>query len=352
MSTPPPVRWRTADLPGTGGILKASPADFFVEELPVYEPSGEGTHIFVTIEKTDLTTPEAIKRMARALGVGDRDVGAAGMKDRRAVTRQRLSFPPPITPEAVLALALPGITILDARRHGHKLRTGHLSGNRFRLVVRELAVPLDEAVERARAILAALAVPPGLPNWYGEQRFGAAGDNAARGLAVIRGERVVPPPRDGREKRLLVSALQSSLFNEVLARRLAEGTFAQVIEGDVLRKVETGGSFVSPDPTVDAPRLASGEVCPTGPMFGPKMMTPAPGSAAARLEDEVLAAAGLRVDEFGKGGLADGTRRPLAVPLGDARVRATDDGGLEVTFSLPSGAYATVALGEVTKVSA
>lgn len=343
------VRWRTAELPGTGGVLKATPADFVVEELPVYEPTGEGTHVFATIEKIDLTTPEAIRRLARALGVGDRDVGAAGMKDRRAITRQRLSFPPPVTPEAVLALDLPGIKVLDARRHGHKLRTGHLSGNTFRLVVRELTCPVDEAVARARAILAALAVPPGLPNWYGEQRFGAAGDNAARGLAVLRGERPVPPPRDGREKRLLVSALQSSLFNEVLARRLADGTFAQVIEGDVLKKVATGGTFVSPDAAVDGPRLASGEVCPTGPMFGPKMVAPTPGSAAARLEDEVLAAAGVRLDEFGRGGLAEGTRRPLAVPLGDAHAEATDDGGLRVTFSLPPGAYATVALGEVTK---
>lgn len=345
----PPSKFRTAALPGTGGVLKASPEDFEVEEVPNYPASGEGTHVYATIEKVDLATPEAIKRLARALGIAERDVGCAGMKDRRAVTRQRLSFPPPVTPEAVRALVVDGVRVLDATRHGHKLKTGHLAGNRFRLIVRGLAVPAAEAEARARAILDALAVPPGLPNWYGEQRFGAAGDNATRGLALLRNEKPVPPPRDGRERRLLVSALQSDLFNRVLGRRLEAGTLATVLEGDVLRKVMTGGLFVTPDPAVDGPRLAAGEVCPTGPMFGPKMVAPTPGSPAAALEEAVLGERGIRAEEFAGTSLAEGTRRPLAVPLRDVAVAVVGDDALSFAFTLPPGSYATVALAEVVK---
>src|SRR6185436_15965622 len=117
-------------------------------------------------------------------------------------------------PEAAQALALEAVTILEATRHGHKLRTGHVRANRFVLRVREVG---DDAEGKARAILDALAKPPGAPNWYGEQRFGRDGDNAERGLAIVRGEK---PPRDRKLARLLVSALQSKLFNDWLVARL------------------------------------------------------------------------------------------------------------------------------------
>lgn len=338
----------TADLPGTGGQLRASPDDFVVEEIPAYAPSGRGDHVFVTIEKRDLTTYEAIRRLAAALGVRDGDVGYAGLKDRHAITRQILSFPKPATPEACRALAVPGVRVITAERHEHKLRTGHLFGNRFVLRVRELEAPLEEAVRRAEAILARLARPPGAPNWYGEQRFGARGDNAARGRALVRGERPRPPPRDGREKRLFVSAFQSELFNRYLAARLADGLYARVITGDLLRKVETGGIFETADPTADQPRLDVGELSPTGPMYGHAMRAPTPGTEAARRETALLEEEHLTLDDFARVKLAEGTRRPIGVPLGDPAVRAAD-GALELVFTLPAGAYATVVAEEVMK---
>ncbi|HEY5926695.1 MAG TPA: tRNA pseudouridine(13) synthase TruD [Kofleriaceae bacterium] len=333
----------TAALPGIGGVLRASCEDFFVDEEPAYLPAGAGDHVFVRIEKRSLTTPQAALRIARGLGVNARDIGVAGMKDRHAVTRQWLSLPPPVTPEAALALALDDIKILEAARHGHKLRTGHVRANRFVLRVREVA---DDAEAKARAILDALGARPGAPNWYGEQRFGRDGDNAEKGLAIVRGEK---PPRDRKLARLLVSALQSKLFNDWLVARLADGLYARVIAGDILHKAG-GGQFVCEDPAVDEPRLLAGELCVTGPMFGDRMRAPA-AEAAAR-EATILAAAGLTSDAFSTvRAIAEGTRRDATIEVGTPAVRAVESGTIEISFSLPGGAYATAVMREVMKSS-
>lgn len=335
----------TAALPGIGGVLRASPEDFVVDEEPAYLPSGAGDHVFVRIEKRGLTTPQAVERIARALNVSARDIGVAGMKDRHAVTRQWLSLPPPVSPEAVTALALDDITVLEHARHPHKLRTGHVRANRFVLRVREVG---DAADAKAQAILDALAKPPGAPNWYGEQRFGREGDNAERGLAIVRGER---PPRDRKLARLLVSALQSKLFNDWLVARMADGLYARVVAGDLLHK-KGGGMFVCEDPSIDEPRLAAGELCITGPMFGDRMRTPPEGSEAAEREQRILDAAGLTVSSFATvRAIAEGTRRDATIEVAAPQVRALEAGVIEVAFGLPGGAYATAVMRELMKSS-
>jgi tRNA pseudouridine13 synthase len=330
----------TQGLPGTGGVLRAQPEDFFVDEVPAYPPSGDGEHVFVRIEKRGLTTAQAVQRIARALGVHERDLGVAGMKDRHAVTRQWISLPPPVTPEQATALALEDVTILEAARHGHKLRTGHVRANRFVLRVREVG---PDAEARARAILDVLARPPGAPNWYGEQRFGKAGDNAAKGRDIVMGGK---PPRDRKLARLFVSALQSELFNQWLVARMGGGLYARVLAGDVLHKVG-GGMFTCEDPATDEARLLAGELVITGPMFGDRMRA-ATGDAGAR-EDAVLAAAGLARDSFASvRAIAEGTRRDATILVGEPSV-AADDGTLEVAFTLPGGAYATAVMRELMK---
>jgi len=335
----------TSDLPGIGGTLRSTPEDFFVDEEPAYAASGTGDHVFAHIQKRGLTTMMAVERIARALGVNQRDVGVAGMKDRHAVTRQWISLPPPVTPEAVRALVLDDIAIVDVARHNHKLRTGHVRANRFILVVR--GVPADAAT-RARAILDRLGAAPGAPNWYGEQRFGRDGDNAAKGLAIVRGE--MKPPRDRKLARLLVSSLQSKLFNDWLTARMHDGLYAKVIAGDVLHK-SGGGQFVCTDPAIDEPRLLAGELVVTGPMFGETMRAPADGTAAREREDAILAAAGMARDSFGSvKQIAEGTRRDATIAVGEPSVRDVD-GGIEVAFSLPGGAYATAVMREVMKLA-
>jgi tRNA pseudouridine13 synthase len=332
----------TADLPGIGGVLRTTPEDFFVDEEPAYLPKGEGEHVFVKIEKRGLTTQMAVERIAKALAVKPRDIGVAGMKDRHAVTRQWLSLPPPTQPEAVKALALDDIAIVEVARHAHKLRTGHVRGNRFRLRVRGV---VDDAVARAQAILARLAQPPGAPNWYGEQRFGRDGDNAARGRAIVNGEGF---PRDRKLARLLVSALQSELFNLWLTARMADGLYTTVLAGDVLHKVG-GGMFTCEDPAIDTPRLVGGEIVLTGPMFGDSMRAAADGTPAAEREAKILGDAGLARDSFASvRAIAEGTRRDATIHVADPTVTAID-GGVEVTFSLPGGAYATAVMRELIK---
>lgn len=340
----------TAEVPGIGGVLRSTDEDFAVDEEPAYPPAGAGDHVLVRIEKRGLTTPQAVRAIADALGVAGRDVGVAGMKDRHAVTTQWLSLPPPVAPEAAMALALDGIRVLEAARHPHKLRTGHVRANRFRIRVRGL--PPGEApalAERARAILDRLAEPPGTPNWYGEQRFGRDGDNAARGRELLAGARRAG--RDRRLDRLMISALQSELFNAWLAARIADGLYRRAIAGDILHK-RGGGLFDCADPELPEiePRLRAGELAATGPMFGDRMRRPAEGTPAAAREAAILDAAGLSRDAFARvRALAEGTRRDAAVPLTGAAVAAADDGTLEVAFTLPGGAYATAVMREIMK---
>ncbi len=356
------VRYASTDLGRIDASLGTEPEDFVVDEVPLYEPSGDGFHTYVTIEKRNLTTFDAVNQLAAALGVPARDLGTAGLKDRRAVTRQRVSIPG-VAPERALALQFelpPGQTlrVLEARRHGNKLKTGHLSGNRFRLRLQVQGDP-DQAATAALAILERLRAV-GVPNYYGEQRFGNRGDNAERGRAILAGRGGGPP----REKRLMLSALQSHLFNRVLDARLDLGPPRQVLAGDVMVRPGGHAYFLAPDsPTVEQTRVDAGEIVPTGPMFGPQMKTPTAGSPAAQLEEAILAAEHLTLNDFGRAGrLAEGTRREVAIALQDVSVTREPanphlpagthtQGQIVVSFALPRGAYATVVLAELTKPS-
>jgi tRNA pseudouridine13 synthase len=334
----------TADLPGIGGRLRTNDEDFVVDEELPYAASGTGDHVFVRFEKRGLNTAQAVTAIARALRVRERDIGVAGQKDRHAITRQWISLPPPIAPEAVTPLVLPDIQILEVIRHNHKLRTGHVRANRFILVIRDVD---PDAEARARAILDRLALPPGAPNFYGEQRFGKYGDNAEKGRALLRGE--LPEARRGKLDRFFVSALQSELFNAWLVARMGDGLYARVLTGDVLHKVG-GGMFTSEDAAVDEPRLCAGELVVTGPMFGTKMRSAA--ADAAPREAAILDGAGLAPDAFVRvAQIAEGTRRDASIAVKETSIRTVSEGVLEVAFALPAGAYATSVMREVMKAA-
>jgi len=332
--------------------IKTVPEDFVVEEIPAYEPSGEGNHVYLQLRKRDLPTDVAVRSIAQALGVHPRDVGVAGMKDKRAVTTQWISLEPPrgTTVDDFLSrvrtLALPGIEILAASRHGNKLKTGHLHGNRFRIVVRD--VPDSKAfIDKAEKVAVT-----GVPNAFGEQRFGRDRGNAKRALAIVTGEE--KPPRDTRLLRLLYSSLQSDVFNSVLEERVRRGTWATALRGDVLKKTDTGGLFVCTDEQQDAARAERGEVSATGPLPGPKMMR-AEGDVGA-LEDEIAhARLGGAYDKAFAGVLGEGTRRALRLFVKEMRVSCNtvaNASGNEETcctleFVLPKGAFATTVLGHL-----
>lgn len=342
--TAPALPLVTADVPGSGGRVKASPEDFRVDELPAYAPQGAGPHLYLRVEKRDRTTRDVIRALAAALGVPDRDVGYAGLKDRAAVTTQWLSFPTPRDPDPAV-LAGDGYRVLEASRHGNKLRAGHLRGNRFAVAVR------GGDLARARACAEALSAR-GLANFFGAQRFGAEGRNAELGRALLLGRgdpEVRRAARDRFLRRLVLSAWQSRVFNAWLAERLADGLFATALAGDVLKKLDTGGLFTCEDPAVDGPRVAAFEVSPAGPMFGHKLR-PAAGEALAR-EERLLAAEGVgAADLLRGGGETEGTRRAARLPVA-LELSPLEDGYL-AAFELPRGSYATVVLGELTKSDA
>jgi tRNA pseudouridine13 synthase len=171
----------TAGQPGIGGKLKAKPEDFFVEEIPLYLPTGEGQHVYAQIEKVGLSTHAAIKRVARALSVSPGTIGYAGLKDAQAVTRQTISIDK-VAPQTVAALDLPNIKILSVKPHTNKLKTGHLAGNRFVIRVSEVS---QAALPVAEGILDIL-VKKGAPNFFGEQRFGNRGNTDRLGEMLVR----------------------------------------------------------------------------------------------------------------------------------------------------------------------
>jgi tRNA pseudouridine13 synthase len=322
------------------GRIKVSPSDFVVEELPAYLPSGAGEHLYIHFTKTNLTTDGALRAIAGALGVHPRDCGAAGMKDKVAVATQWISVhaKDPAMDARAAALQLEGITIREVKRHGNKLKTGHLAGNRFEIIVRGVAR------EEAPAVIATLERlgKEGLPNAFGFQRFGRDGDNADRARAWLTGKE--RGPRDPRQRRFLWSALQSAVFNAVLEARVAAGCWNVPIDGDIL-KTTNGGLFVCTDVQTDTERAARGEVTPTGPIIGVKMRSPA--GRALELEQEVAAKVlGDGFDLTATKALGEGTRRVLRLAIEGmkAELREQDD-GIGVYFVLPKGSFATTVLG-------
>lgn len=322
-------------------LIKTSPSDFVVDEIPAYTPTGEGEHLFVEITKTGLNTLDAVRLIASALGVDGQQAGVAGMKDRHAVTTQWLSFPFPLgrDTEAALTLAIDGIEIRRAERHKNKLKTGHLRGNRFTLTLRDVTQvdTLIAGLERAGR--------RGVPNAYGAQRFGRDRDNAKQAAAWLRGERRAP--RGRKEKRFLVSALQSHMFNEVLRERA--DSWDHILVGDLAQKHDSGGLFLA-DAAAHADaaaRCAAGELAATGPMFGPKMRWPE--GEPERIERAVLER------EIGDlallapvAKLAQGARRSLRLEVTEMNVtRGVTPDVLTVSFVLPKGGYATTVLAHV-----
>ncbi|MEM9252443.1 MAG: tRNA pseudouridine(13) synthase TruD [Planctomycetota bacterium] len=419
--SPDQVPYLTADLPGVGGVIKQRPEDFAVEELPLYEPSGAGEHLMLFVEKRGRTTPDLVKRIAAAFRVGRRDVGYAGLKDKHAVTRQHLTVHAPGRTEdgddmGACLERLDGrddLRVLWATPHGNKIKRGHLAGNRF--VINLRGVDLS-AVVRAKAVLDRLAAT-GIPNAYGPQRFGYRRNGHMLGRLLVQGEheafieemlakpgddehpslteararyragdlsgaidgwpksltydrqlldalRKGKPPADAvraiskDHRHLLVSALQSAIFNRVLTERMAAGTLDRLVPGDLAYLHDRGAVFAVDAATADTEnaeggRIATMSISPSGPMWGPGMTRTQ--DEVATIEAEASRALGVEPDGWQelptiKSLGVEGARRPLRIPLTDHAVSAgADEHGpyVRLSFSLPKGAFATIVCREV-----
>ncbi|MEM7035209.1 MAG: tRNA pseudouridine(13) synthase TruD, partial [Chloroflexota bacterium] len=173
----------TNDLAGIGGKFKALPEDFYVEEIPSYQPCGEGQHIYLRFEKKGLTTLSAINRIAQSLEISPKAIGYAGLKDANAVTQQTVSINN-VKPDMVEALNLSDIRVLDVARHRNKLKVGHLTGNKFRIRLRDVEQVAMPQVEKILQQLQAV----GIPNYFGEQRFGLRDNSHLLGLTLMQGD--------------------------------------------------------------------------------------------------------------------------------------------------------------------
>jgi tRNA pseudouridine13 synthase len=403
----PSLPFLTQDMSPIGGKIKTRPEDFYVEELPLYEASGEGTHIYFQIEKCEIPTMDAVSAIAKALGRAKSDIGCAGHKDSRAVTRQWLSVEH-VKPEIVEALDVPKIRVLQVTRHKNKLKTGHLKANKFKIKLRDCIVPMAQAARIAGDAIAILE-KRGVPNYYGLQRFGSRNDSHILGRFIAKGQtdefadqflgrptadelpiiieaRKLYEARNFEEsykrwpwnfadqrralktlietagnkrkaynvvdknlKRFLVSAFQSELFNEVLAARMPD--IDKILTGDMAYKHENGAMFAVTDAQAEQPRCDRFEISPTGPLLGISMRKLE--ADAGVIENPILERAGLndrdleQIDNFARGG-----RRPLRFKPQDCAVATGKDGlgeYLEFSFTLDPGCYATTLLREICK---
>ncbi|MEZ6123447.1 MAG: tRNA pseudouridine(13) synthase TruD [Planctomycetaceae bacterium] len=330
-------------------VLKAECEDFQVIERPAYQPSGEGEHLYLWVEKRNVSADELVSKLARHLKVSQRDLGVAGLKDRRAVTRQFVSVPRQCE-DRVSDFADERIRILSATPHGNKLRTGHLLGNEFRIVLRSTSGnPMTQedcdCVSRRLQKLAS----DGVPNCFGSQRFGHEGRTAREGIDFLSGAITVKhwkPQQRRFMTRMVASAAQSAVFNLCLAQRVLEQSFQHPLPGDVVCRRDGARPFLF-DQRGDTP---ADVLVPMGPMPGDRML-PATGDVL-NLEQQAMASVGLSPEDFQRyPKLTQGTRRKYVEFPEDSRCELTTDGALVLTFALSAGTFATVVLAEIAELA-
>ena len=322
--------------------IRVSAEDFFVEELPAFEASGAGEHLLLTIEKRGMNTAFAAKRIAAWAGVDESAIGQAGMKDRHAVTRQRFTvwLPKKVAPD-LDALQSDDLRVLDHAWHARKLPRGALAGNRFVLVLRDVEGQRDAIDARLQAI-----ATQGVPNYFGEQRFGRGGNNVQQAVAMFAGRRV-----KREERSMLLSAARSELFNRVLAARVEAGTWNSALDGEVWM-LDGSRSVFGPEALTDESqaRLDAFDIHPTGPLWGEGELRSGDvarevelaamqGDSATRLRNG-LERAGLKQE-----------RRALRLQPSELRWQWLDDAALELRFALPPGCYATTVLRELGDIT-
>lgn len=340
-----PLPYATAHLPGTGGSVKKEITDFLVEEVPEIQPSGEGEHLFVTLEKRGLDAKTFLDHIASTLHIPRGTIGMAGIKDARAIARQTISVPRQ-TEDRIKDIETGQISILDVVPHETKLRTGQLVGNRFTCLIRD---PDSTAAPPAEAIFSHLQ-QHGLPNFFGYQRFGRASNTFALGLAIVRQQHDSPYLRNKPNKfveRLAISAVQSAIFNFLLREKMVEGRLYSLVRGQVAQVCDSGTLFWIEDVAREEGRLTKHEIAPTGPIFGAKMRRPL--FDLWRAEQQACTVLGIRAEQIlSLERYASGARRPYVVFPKDFSLTFVPEGFL-LKFVLPPGAYATRLLEEFTR---
>jgi tRNA pseudouridine13 synthase len=327
---------------GIGGKIKEKAEFFRVIEIPVYEPEGKGNHLFINFTKKNLSTNQAMEAIAKKLNINPKTMGAAGLKDKLAETTQTVSVELSNPASEMVNEILDGLKQTDlkinwARLHTNKLKPGHLIGNKFIIKITGIE-NLDEAFLVSQKIAEEIQ-KKGVPNFYGEQRFGGRQDNVEQAKQLLAGKINI---RDRWLKRFLMSSYQSHLFNQYLSKRIENGLFSKLINGDICKKLDTGGLFVAEGREQE--RLDKHEITFTGPMFGERLWFAE--KEAGEFEKQIIRDSGLSEEQIKK--LGTGLRRPGTVFISDMNIKKEED-GLVLSFTLPKGSFATVVLREFMK---
>lgn len=301
--------------------LKHVPEDFLVEEIWQPEFSGEGEHLYLFVEKTGQNTPWIAKQLANSFGICEKNVGYSGLKDRQAVTKQWFSLPVPAQ-KAKIDPIVEGMRILHKARHVSKLRRGSHSGNSFQIRLRDLEADKEQLISRLQAVS-----DQGFPNYFGLQRFGRSGNNLRAGRQLAKSRKLVGHPKRG----IYLSAMRSSLFNQVLAEQIRVGNWPAILDFD-------SGLDTSLD---DESKLAA-----TGPMWG--RGRPLFAEIGKDIESEVVKENAELCDLLEHGGLSQ-ERRPLR-QYAENLSWVIEDKDLLMQFCLPPGSYATVLIDEIIGV--
>lgn len=338
--------------------FRQSARDFVVEEVPLYEFSGEGEHLILHVRKKNLSTFELIGILCKYLGIKNKEIGYAGLKDKHAMTKQYISLHKKHE-EALERFEHPEIKILSKTYHNNKIRIGHLKGNRFFIRLKKVnptaAQKIDEVLKQIDIF--------GMPNFFGYQRFGNDGDNHIVGEKIAKGEK---KERNVKIRKLLISAYQSHLFNLWLSRRLEINSLVnsfdasqlegilniskeeighlqaqkhpfKILNGDILEHYPHGRLFEFDGSLEDVKRFESRDVSVSGLLCGKKAKIAA---NFARVVEK----------DFDEEILADGARRYAWIFPSDIEGRFKDvDAHYELNFTLPKGSYATVLIEEIAK---
>ncbi len=326
--------------PPTKARIREHMEDFKVDEVLGFEPEGEGSHAFLRIRKHGLNTQWVARQLTELAGVRSVDVGFSGLKDRMAVTSQWFSVN--ITGRAEpdwSRLNSDQLQLLHITRHKRKLRRGTHKQNQFSLVLRRVDGDTSDLERRLQRVAA-----QGVPNYFGEQRFGREGNNLEKAHAMFAGEIRI---RDRHKRGLYLSAARSLLFNQVLSARVAHSVWNQPIDGDVMM-LEGSHSIFSVDAVNDEieQRVASGDIHPTGPLWGRGSLLSA--KLAKQHEERVLEEFSEWRNGLEMAGLKQ-ERRALRLSVTDISWRGPEKDELRLAFSLPRGAYATVVVRELVE---
>jgi tRNA pseudouridine13 synthase len=320
------------------GVFKQSPEDFQVEEQLGFQPDGAGEHEFLWLEKTGLTTTDVQMQLAHCYRLPVQRVSFSGMKDRQGITRQWFSVHEGTSkPLKQAEIGIEGVKVLQRCRNSRKLQRGSHKANRFVMRIHACNAVAGDWQQRLQQIR-----QRGVPNYFGQQRFGWGADNLQQATRWFTGE--VPAPKSRTRRSMLLSSARSLVFNAVLSERIASGSWDRILPGEVVALNGSASTFAESQATTAEmqQRLDEFDIHPTGPLWGAGDTRTS--GAVAELETAVAGRFADLTAGLQQHGLQQ-ERRALRLQVADLQADLRAD-VLVLSFMLTRGAYATSVLRE------